>query len=445
MKRSRLVAVLIAVSLSVFCACGASNDDDSARRSREAGVSSNDGNIRDAEAATQTVAKPADSDEDDKDKTPEKDEFMTLVGSTPVGEYITFGRYVQSGEWGADPEPLEWRVLAHEEGRTLVISKHTLFSMPYNTSSTDVTWETCSLRSHLNNSFYNSSFNDDEKKYICEVTNENPDSGAFFNTDYSATTWWNWQQREESDTRSWDAPGGNDTVDKIFCLSAFEAYDLFESDEDRQATATDYVIATTQSLEDGVMGDNRNEYWLRTPGWSGNAATEVTDKGMILHSSVDLDFICVRPALWIISDGEVPKGDNKTQTDTSGDNTIKLADFAGDYRGFLPLFVSDFETYTMTKDVDRSYISIAGSEDGCTLTEIHIDNDYYEYHADLDPITIKDTDVTHLLDSDGENDWQELEYKDDNIKIVFEKRVTDGRLMIGMESAEFSDAFVIKD
>ena len=80
---------------------------------------------------------------------------------------------------------------------------------PYNTESTEVTWETCSLRQWLNNDFYNTAFNESERKLIETTTLSNPDN-------------------------PFGGKGGNNTDDKVFCLSMEEVYSyldiLYETD-----------------------------------------------------------------------------------------------------------------------------------------------------------------------------------------------------------------------
>ena len=72
-----------------------------------------------------------------------------------VGHYVSFGKYEQDNNTSNGKEKIEWLVLEVKDGKALVISKYALDCKPYNTSSTNVTWETCSLRNWLNNDFIN--------------------------------------------------------------------------------------------------------------------------------------------------------------------------------------------------------------------------------------------------------------------------------------------------
>ena len=107
----------------------------------------------------------------------------TVVENTEVlireGDYIVFGRYEQDGDLSNGPEPIEWEIVAEENGRMLLISRYILDCQPYNTELEDVTWETCSLRAWLNDYFYNTAFNSVEQNRILSVTLSNPDNAYY--------------------------------------------------------------------------------------------------------------------------------------------------------------------------------------------------------------------------------------------------------------------------
>ena len=104
---------------------------------------------------------------------------IDAISNSAIGESVTFGSYEQDNDIGNGSEPMEWIVLDHQDGRTLLLSKYGLDGIWYNTDRVDVTWENCNLRRWLNTDFYNMAFDDTEKELIVQVTNENPD-GTFF-------------------------------------------------------------------------------------------------------------------------------------------------------------------------------------------------------------------------------------------------------------------------
>lgn len=104
------------------------------------------------------------------------------------------GYYINTVYW-FQYEPIQWRVLSNKNGELFVLSEKILASRAYNQVLTSVTWETCTLRSWLNNDFYNAAFSLSEQSKITASTVVNEDN-----------PWY-------------DMDGGNDTVDKVFQLS----------------------------------------------------------------------------------------------------------------------------------------------------------------------------------------------------------------------------------
>ena len=160
-------------------------------------------------------------------------------------------------------------VLGKEDNRILIISKYALDCRPYNTSYTDVTWETCTLRKWLNNNFINSAFTADEKAMIPTVT-----VSADKNPNYSTNP-------------------GNATQDQVFLLSITEANKYFS-----QCKATEYAVAGGAY----VNSDNGNcWWWLRSPG-DNQCYAAIVFSGGDVHEGGDGVYNgrrAVRPALWI--------------------------------------------------------------------------------------------------------------------------------------------------
>jgi len=191
------------------------------------------------------------------------------------GQYITFGAYEQDNNITNGKEDIEWLVLEVKDGKALVISKYALDCKPYNnTSYTDVTWETCTLRKWLNNDFINAAFSADEKAMVPTVT-----VSADNNPDYSTNP-------------------GNATQDQVFLLSITEVNKYFSSDGARQCKPTNYANANGED----VKGSNGNcWWWLRSPGSYQCCAAyvhiggDVVGSGLPAHDDTD----AVRPAMWI--------------------------------------------------------------------------------------------------------------------------------------------------
>ncbi len=256
-----------------------------------------------------------------------------LTTSTITGELIRvedkliMGLYEQDNDL-TSPEPIEWRILAVEDGKALVISEYTLDRGSYfnpewikykytywshsciaETASTNywgsaprdpsrrfggLTSDSVPLgwyaergpeeelfylhaRYWCNETFYNGHFTDEERERILLSTLSNPD-----NPIYGIT-------------------GGPDTEDYIFFLSYEELNTYMPTAADRKAKHTTY--AYNLPLE---YGERDPYYWLRTPGiYRINAMYVLGDSGLVTYygSDVGHNMVGYRPAMWITIGG----------------------------------------------------------------------------------------------------------------------------------------------
>ena len=223
-----------------------------------------------------------------------QEQAQVALANASVGEYVTFGHYEQDNNTANGAEPIEWQVLAKEEGRTLLISRYALDAQPYNEEDTDVTWETCTLRNWMNNSFYGTAFDASEREHILEVMNDNPDSYAFYSSEYVREHYGDYFDERDGTN------GGNVTADHVFLLSYAEALDYFTSDEDRGCVSTTYANAQGAWFgTDASTGECT--WWLRSPSHYQSGALVVLYGGVVDKNvfTVGGSFVAVRPALWI--------------------------------------------------------------------------------------------------------------------------------------------------
>ena len=197
-----------------------------------------------------------------------------LLAKANPGDTVLFGEYEQDNNTSNGKEDVEWLVLEVKDGKALVVSKYALDCKQYNTSNTDVTWETCTLRKWLNNDFINAAFSSYEKAMIPTVT---------VSADKNSTN------------------PGNATQDQVFLLSITEANKYFGSDSARQCKPTDYAFANGAYVN-SVNGNCG--WWLRSPGvtqYSAHSAAYVHNSGGVYESGSDVDIgtSAVRPAMWI--------------------------------------------------------------------------------------------------------------------------------------------------
>ena len=150
---------------------------------------------------------------------------------------------------------ITWTVIDTDGSKALLLADKTVGERPYNRKCEEVTWESCDLRSWLNEKFYKE-LSDAEKNIIVEVENDNP-----MNVETGVA-------------------GGNKTKDKIFVLSIDEVNKYLPNKSDR------------------AIGD----YWrLRTPGEEQRQALVMNKDGSMLGEDdwwVEFGF-GIRPAMWI--------------------------------------------------------------------------------------------------------------------------------------------------
>ena len=183
------------------------------------------------------------------------------IKNAQVGDSVWFGAYEQDNDTSDGEEDIEWLVLAKDDDGILVISRYALDYMQYSSSTESVSWDTCSLRKWLNDTFLRGAFSEDEQNRI------------------------------------------RDVIGKVFLLSTSDAYKYMGTDEARRCVPTAYAIAkgaiTSSSYQ--VDGNDTCGWWLRTPYSSNYHAAVITIDGAVSTLDVDIWLIYygVRPALWI--------------------------------------------------------------------------------------------------------------------------------------------------
>ncbi|MBR6089751.1 MAG: SEL1-like repeat protein, partial [Anaerolineaceae bacterium] len=241
-----------------------------------------------------------------------------------VGDIFTMGHFEQDNNLNNGTEPIEWRVLSIEDDKALVISKYGLIYQPYNTERSAVTWETSSLRAWLNDDFYNEIFTVKEQKNVIEVTNQNPNNGAY------------------------GTYGGNSTTDHIFVLSNYEANKYFKDNNDRLCMPTEYA----------KKYDGPCVWWLRTPGNYAAAASCVFDTvGYVVVDGypVDSKAVTVRPCFWLdITSEDENAGSEETPGPAEEETETKDSDDPVKEGGIIKLghYEQDNDTSNGTEPIE---------------------------------------------------------------------------------------------
>lgn len=217
-----------------------------------------------------------------------------------VGDTVIFGHYFQSNI--EIKEPIQWNILEIDSvnHKMLLLSKYVIDVQPYHKTNTQITWESSSLRTWLNNIFINQAFTETEQKKIQMTHLDNQDNPFQV---YGTST-------------------DNPTCDKIFLLSFSDVYGensnsvngtrYFNNNNDRKAMTTWFsvhrgIFAYNSETFQACSTTNHNLsecsafYWLRSTGVHANLAMCIQYGGSIYHfgESVNNDVIGVRPALWV--------------------------------------------------------------------------------------------------------------------------------------------------
>ena len=225
-------------------------------------------------------------------------------GLVKVGDYVKFGSYPQNNIEAK--EPIVWLVLVVNGNEALLLSRYGLDCRPYHNDYVGITWENCDLRKWLNNDFLKAAFSGEEQQRIelSDVVNDN-----------------NWQ---------YGTSGGNNTQDRVFCLSLAEAERFFENYDERKCWPTALVKAyLADSINDGYCW-----WWLRSPGNNQDGASSVDTCGALCLYGDDVDYgiNAVRPALWVnLKSSNMESLRNLSQS--HGDSAI-LAPRVGEYITF---------------------------------------------------------------------------------------------------------------
>lgn len=190
-----------------------------------------------------------------------------------IGDTYTFGSYEQDNDTSNGKEAITWIVLDKNKISLslLLISQQGLDCQPYNTSSADVNWESCSLRKWLNSTFLNAAFSTEEQAQI-----QNTDVPDNYNADSE-----------------------NAITDKLFLLSTADVPEYFTLPGDRLCEPTKYAVNNGALL----FSDGSCRWWLRSSDSSWRRAPFVFNNGSLgsggSDEAVQADDLCVRPALWI--------------------------------------------------------------------------------------------------------------------------------------------------
>ena len=126
---------------------------------------------------SETVAE-ADTQETETQEEPVAEELSPVeeaIINAEVGDIVEIGSFEQDGDETNGAEPIEWQVIADEDGKKLLLSKYILMPIgnimydEFPGDGVNYTWKECGIRSYLNGEFYESAFTDEERELIAET------------------------------------------------------------------------------------------------------------------------------------------------------------------------------------------------------------------------------------------------------------------------------------
>ena len=168
---------------------------------------------------------------------------QNVVGQAEVGSKVKFGKS-------------EWIVLAHRDGRTLLIADEVIGDRAYHNQEGDVTWADCRLRSYLNGKYLKSILYPSEEQAIAD-TEITADVG---NGEAVATI-----------------------TDKVFIPSEDDIWDY-----------------------EDALGSKINNLRLRDPGETEGTTLFVSARGDVVSHGypTDMSGCLIRPMMWVQTDRE---------------------------------------------------------------------------------------------------------------------------------------------
>lgn len=206
-------------------------------------------------------------------------EGVVELSDAKVGATVLFGSYEQDNKTGNGAEKIQWYVLDRKGDEVLLFSKYLLDIKAFHSDYVEyITWEECTLRTWLNNDFYNTAFTDDEKAII-KLSKLTTNGNNFYKS----------------------VGGGNDTEDNIFVLSTNECRDYFLMDTSSDLgwkSEDDRLLAEKTKYTSG-RATGGNGWWTRTPGAMYNVVTGGDYFSMYGTECDEWEKICVRPAVWL--------------------------------------------------------------------------------------------------------------------------------------------------
>ena len=215
----------------------------------------------------------------------------TETASPVVGEIVCFGMYEQDASTPGEKTPIEWVVLDKVEGKLLLLAKSGLETGAYNSKKKRATWAECSLRTWLNDTFFQEAFSPVERTCILSTTVVTP-SGCFVSPATGETI---------------EIAASGDTQDRVFLLNVNEVETYFPEESQRMVPNHSYLFNKPMESLPYPAENTGDDYaygnwWLRDVRADKGVSCvfHVKSYGRLASAAqINLKRYVIRPAMWV--------------------------------------------------------------------------------------------------------------------------------------------------
>ncbi len=204
--------------------------------------------------------------------------------SSASNSYQDDNGYVTSTVYWFKYEPIKWLIVEESDGKATLVADMILDAQQYDYEANKETfgnnnYAESTIRAWLNESFYNTAFNELQQAIIQTVEVDNSAESTFDDSNPHAC---------------------ENTFDKIFLMSYVEAATWFTRNPAREKQGSDYAKSQGLYVNTSSSYSGNSIYWLRSPSnGSSNLTRVVSDDGSIDDYNVFRTSSGVLPALVI--------------------------------------------------------------------------------------------------------------------------------------------------
>ena len=177
------------------------------------------------------------------------------------GTVIQLGQYEQDNKPDNGQEAIEWVILEVNDGKALLLCRQALDCFAFNEENQNESWETSSIRTWLNETFFQNAFSPYEQQAVFPASVSNA---------------------ADECNPEWNKVEASATKDRVFLLSYAEILRYFSEQNGRKTTSTEFARgrgAGAPGLFTFIISET--DWWLRSPGKVPNDAAFIDVNGAV--------------------------------------------------------------------------------------------------------------------------------------------------------------------